>query len=85
MSIGEQIDGSELLELIEELEATRLPPKEERRQIRLRAGVSARRAAKAIPVAPMTLLKWEDGATPNPEHAVAYRRLLEALERVAAA
>jgi hypothetical protein len=29
-----------------------------------------------------TLLHWEEGATPRPEHARRYRQFLEALEEV---
>jgi len=40
--------------------------------------------AAAIPVHPMTLLRWERGAQPTRRHAIAYSRLVAALEEAAA-
>lgn len=66
------------------VEAVRLPSPRRRRAVREAAGASLRACAEAIGVDPMTLLRWERGTTvPRPDHAVAYRRLLDALEGVA--
>lgn len=65
--------------LVAQVQATRLPPPAKRRAIRVAAGVSARAMARACDVTVMTLLKWEDGATPKPERAIVYGALLRAL------
>ena len=66
--------------LLDELRATQLPPPALRRRIREKAGLSARRLARALGVATSTLLAWEEGATPHPAHARLYREALDALE-----
>jgi transcriptional regulator with XRE-family HTH domain len=54
----------------------------EARAIRLRANVSARQVAKALRVAPVTVLRWEeDLARPRPEVAL---RWLHVLDKIAA-
>ena len=60
--------------------ARRLPPARSRRLIRERAGVSKRRVARTLCVSPMSVVRWEQGATPRPEHAGPYCELLEALQ-----
>lgn len=70
--------------LVAEVKAARLPPPTARRRIRERAGVSLRDAAAALGVHAMTVHRWETSAEPNREHAIAYRRLLEALEEAVA-
>jgi DNA-binding XRE family transcriptional regulator len=61
-----------------------LPPAKERRRIRERAGVSLRQAGAAVGVSWMAIVRWEEGSQPrNPEHAVAYGRLLEELRHLA--
>lgn len=67
---------------VEELLKNQLPPPSRRRRIREDARVSARRMATAMGVAVSTLLRWEEGATPHPEHAQRYREFLDALEEV---
>jgi DNA-binding transcriptional regulator YiaG len=79
-SATENLDG-----LVAELLDTRLPPPAVRRRIRKRAGISARRLAKALGVATTTLLHWEDGANPRAEHAAKYRAALERLQALAEA
>jgi len=82
-SAGAVVDGRDL---IARMRASRLPPPAARRSIRLAAGVSLRELAEAfpIPVSPMTVLRWEKGQTaPRRNHAVAYRRLLDELQRAA--
>ena len=70
--------------LVESVRRARLPSPNVRRDIREVAGVSIREAAKAMGVAPMTLLRWERGTVqPTREHAVAYRGLLDALNEAA--
>ncbi len=71
---------SDLIPLAQEVRAAQLPPVAERRRIRSSAGVPVREAAATLGVAPMTLLRWEHGAsTPRRENALAYARLLDAL------
>jgi transcriptional regulator with XRE-family HTH domain len=72
-------------ELLERLRARRaLPPADERRQIRLDAGASLRDVAREIGVSATSVIRWERGASPG-AHTAAYRRLLDELQRVAAA
>jgi DNA-binding transcriptional regulator YiaG len=75
--------GSEVL--LEELRAQRkLPPAEERKQIREAAGVSIRRLAAALGVSPMAPIRWEQGAMPRkPEHVHEYAELLAEMRRLA--
>jgi len=69
-------------DLVTEVRLTQLPAPARRKRIRVDAGVSARKAARALGVDVMTLVRWEQGATPRPEHAIPYRRLLDGLEEV---
>lgn len=66
-------------ELIADLAATRLPPPEDRRRIRVTAGVSYRRAARALGASPAAVQNWENGAQPRPDKAKLYREFLDAL------
>lgn len=66
--------------LVERVRASRLPRPAERRRIRQAARLTYRDMASVLGVDPMTVLRWERGVTPRPEHAVYYRRLLDALE-----
>lgn len=70
--------------LVDQVRNGRLPSPERRKEIRVRAGVSARALARALGVDVMTVVRWEDGATPRPEHAGPYRQALEALEEAVA-
>lgn len=67
--------------LIEKVRARReLPPPDERRQIRERAGVSLRDMAAAVGVSHASVVSWEQGSRPrDPEHLRAYARLLREL------
>ena len=67
--------------LADEVRRAQLPAPEERRRIRHAARVSIRRGARALEVAPMTLLRWEAGTVDPPlEQATRYRALLDALQ-----
>ena len=71
----------DLSALIERAKASQLPRPSERRRIRELARLSFRDIGQALHVDPMTVLRWEKGTvTPRPDHAIAYGRLLEALE-----
>ncbi len=71
----------DLPQLAEEVRAAQLPPVAERQRIRRTAGVTVREAAAAVGVSPMTLLRWEHGTRcPRRRHALAYGRLLAALD-----
>jgi DNA-binding XRE family transcriptional regulator len=67
--------------LLDELRAARLPPPAERRAIRVAAGISQRRLARALGVCQRNVSNWESptGPEPRPEHALAYRVALDAL------
>lgn len=72
------MDGDDL---ISRVRASQLPTPAVRRTIRRRAGAPLREMGKALGVSPMTVLRWEQGATePRLENAIAYRRLLDALQ-----
>ena len=59
-----------------------LPPAPERKAIREQAGCSLREVGDAVGVSFMAVMRWEQGAQPrNPEHLIAYSRLLEELRR----
>lgn len=49
-----------------------LPPPAERRRLRLDAGVSLERIARAVGVTRQTVALWEAGAEPRPEHLEPY-------------
>jgi len=61
----------------------KLPSGPTRRRIRRDARLSMREVARTLGVDVMTVKRWEGGATPTPEHAIAYRQLLDALEEAA--
>ena len=65
---------------LSQLQASRLPSPAIRRDIRLSAGVSCRQLALLVGVTPMTVIRWEKGATPHTEHAIRYREVLDALQ-----
>jgi DNA-binding transcriptional regulator YiaG len=67
-------------DLLADVRAIQLPRPSERQRIRTRAGLSLRAVAEALGVDPMTIWRWERGRQPRREHAIRYRRLLEALE-----
>jgi transcriptional regulator with XRE-family HTH domain len=70
-------------DLMTSVRDSRLPSPAVRRQIREEARVTIREAAKANGVAPMTYLRWERGeAQPRRQHAIEYRRFLDALGAV---
>lgn len=74
----------EVVELVDRLRSTRLPPPGEWRAIRRVAGASLRDVAAAVGVDAMTISRWELGRSkPWPRHALAYRRVLDALTEVA--
>lgn len=58
-----------------------MPPPTERRAIRVRAGLTLRDVASVTGVDPVSVLRWERGATPRERHAVAYRQLLIDLDQ----
>jgi DNA-binding transcriptional regulator YiaG len=69
--------------LVDRLRSTRLPPCSDWRAIRLAAGASLRDVAAAVGVDAMTISRWELGRSkPWPRHALAYRRVLDALAEV---
>jgi DNA-binding transcriptional regulator YiaG len=70
-------------DLVDQIKKGKLPPAPYRRRIREGAGVSKRAAARTLGVDVMTISRWEEGATPRRENAIAYRQLLDALEGVA--
>ena len=70
--------------LIDRVRATRLPPPAERRHIRVALGISLREVGNELGVSQLTVSQWERGLRePRPEHAIAYRALLEALRELA--
>lgn len=74
------VDGG----LPERVRMAKLPPPTMRRAVRLRARASLRDVASELAVSPMTVLRWEQGLSePRLAHAIAYRRLLDALSEAA--
>ena len=74
-----EIDG-----LADQIRRAQLPSPSQRRSIRKRAKVSLREAAAVLGINPNSLHRWERGEVePTREHAIAYKRLLEALEEAA--
>lgn len=68
--------------LVRRVRQSQLPVPSERKQIRLRAGLSTRDVATALGVDAMSVNRWENGTVrPRLEHAIAYRELLDALKR----
>lgn len=76
--------GAALAELVR---AAKLPPPEERKRIRLAAGLSLQRVGDALGVTAPTILAWENGREgwgPTLENAVKYRELLDELAKAVA-
>jgi transcriptional regulator with XRE-family HTH domain len=72
------------MSLVERVRATRLPPPTQRRAIRTAVGVTLREVAAELGVGQLAVSQWERGVRePRPEHAIAYRRLLETLQELA--
>ena len=70
-------------DLVSRVRDSRLPSPAVRRQLREAADVTIREAAAANEVAPMTYLRWERGQVqPRRQHAIRYRRFLNALSEV---
>ena len=68
-------------DLAASVRAARLPEPEERKSIRVGAKVTVREGAKHCGVSANTFLDWENGkAEPRREHAIRYRRFLDALK-----
>jgi len=65
---------------VDRVRKAKLPPARQRRRIREAAGLSMRAVARTLDVDTMTVSRWEQGVTPHPENAIAYRQLLDALE-----
>ncbi len=71
--------------LIRRVKAARLPAPDERRKIRLSAGVSLEELAAELGVTPGAVSRWELGQSePRTKNALAYRALLDALKKAAA-
>ena len=71
--------------LVERLAAAQLPSPAARRAIRESANATYRDLAAELGVTPTTIMRWEKGkAQPRREHAAAYRKLLQALQDLAA-
>ncbi len=72
---------TDLASLIKETRALRqLPSPEERRNIRLEAGISQQELAAALGASRVTLSRWETGTRrPRGEMAIRYARALERL------
>jgi DNA-binding transcriptional regulator YiaG len=68
--------------LAHRVRAAQLPPPDERRRIRLAAGVTYAEIAAELEVSAVTAMRWEQGAaTPRRHRAIAYRQLLEQLQK----
>jgi transcriptional regulator with XRE-family HTH domain len=78
------VDPEQVAELVGTLRDSRLPPPRRRRAIRKGAGASLRDIGRVLGVSPMTVSRWEAGVTPRRDRAVAYRKLLHALDNAAA-
>lgn len=67
--------------LADKVRAAKLPPPAVRRTIRRTAGVTLIEVAAELGVSDVTVLRWERGsAEPRRDRAIAYRRLLDALQ-----
>jgi DNA-binding transcriptional regulator YiaG len=84
MALSESALPEAITDLVTQVRLAKLPPAARRRRIREDAKVSMRQVARTLGVDVMTVSRWEDGATPTPEHAIAYRQLLDALEEAVA-
>jgi transcriptional regulator with XRE-family HTH domain len=60
-----------------------VPPGDECRRIRNAAKATRRDVAEAMGVTQQTVIRWEMGVGPGPQHREAYVRLLGELRRVA--
>jgi DNA-binding XRE family transcriptional regulator len=71
--------------LLENVRSRRqLPPSDERRRIRVEAGVSQRELARALGVSWTAVQRWEAGARPRRrDHVIEYRRALDGLRLLA--
>jgi len=68
--------------LAHRVRAAQLPLPAERRRIRLAAGVTYAEIGAEIGVTDVTVMRWEQGtAMPRRHRAIAYRRLLDELQR----
>ncbi|GAC1569985.1 MAG: hypothetical protein NVS3B18_01680 [Candidatus Dormibacteria bacterium] len=68
-------------ELIARVRGSQLPAPSQRKRIRDAAGVTLREMAQELGVTPMTVFRWERGSSkPIMSNALAYRKLLDALE-----
>ena len=77
-STAAAVDGNDL---VGRVRAAQLPSVAVRRKIRRRAKDSLRDMGRSRGVCPMTVLRWEHGTSePRLENAIAYRRLLDALD-----
>jgi len=77
---AERNDSDPVADLLRTVEQARLPPTEQRSAIRTAAGVTLREMAAALQVSHTTAHAWEQGrSSPRLAHAIAYRKLLEAL------
>ena len=68
-------------------EATRLPPRAERKKIRKRAGVTLKRLAEELGVSEAAVWHWENGTEgqgPSEANAARYRALLDDLRQAVA-
>jgi DNA-binding XRE family transcriptional regulator len=76
----------EIADLQERVKARQeLPPKDERRAIRERAGESKRGVAKAVGCSVQAIIYWEKGTRePRGKHLPAYVRVLKALQEATA-
>lgn len=72
------------LPLVERRRAAELPSPAERREIRDRLRISRRAVAQELGVSGATVQWWENGGNPRPARAIAYRRLLDQMEALAA-
>lgn len=57
-----------------------LPPTEERRLIRIDAGMSIATLASILDVSVQTIENWEGGGTPESQNAIKYGRALRSLQ-----
>jgi DNA-binding transcriptional regulator YiaG len=72
-------NGTKLDQLLADVRSRRqLPPADERRRIRLAAGVKQRELARALGVSLTAIQRWEAGARPR-AHVAEYRRALDGL------
>jgi DNA-binding transcriptional regulator YiaG len=73
------------MRLASQVRAACLPPPDERRKIRVAAGVSFAEVGAELGVSATAVMRWERGtSTPRRDRAVAYRRLLDELQKATA-